>query len=83
MVLSFLVDESKLSLVEIFQIKTASKSVKFASGFLVKSQRKGSMNEDGVTDWIKQMWNRRPKKKNIFNWDVFSPHLTIAVKKLV
>ena len=44
----------------IFKRKTLPKYVKFTPGVVVRANVKGWMDEAGVCDWLKNVWNKRP-----------------------
>ena len=84
-VLSCLADGNKLPPMIIFKRKTLPKSTVFPSGVLVRAHEKGWMNETGVIDWMKNVWNKRPgavfNKRSLLVWDMFVAHRCEKVKK--
>ena len=83
-VLSYLVDATKLKPMVIFKRKTQPKE-KFPPGVVVHHHHKGWMDEDGMKLWIEKVWRSRPggllRKRSLLVWDSFRAHLVDPVKQ--
>ncbi|GFX40387.1 pogo transposable element with KRAB domain [Trichonephila clavipes] len=85
-VLSCLVDGTKLKPMDTFKRKTVPKS-NFPKGVFIHVHEKGWMDENGAKLWIKNIWQRRPgalrNPQSLLVWDMFRSHLTDNTKKLL
>ena len=83
-VLSCMADGTRLKPVVIFKRKTLPKGAKFPHGVVVKAHPKGWMDEKGTTDWLEEVWNKRPgallRQRSMLVWDMFRAHITDNVK---
>ena len=66
------------------QTKYFAKKVNFPSSIVVRAQRKGWMDEDGINFWLEKVWNQRPgavfQKRSMLVWGMFAAHLKDNVK---
>ena len=84
-VLACMADGSRLKPMIIFKRKTLPKGAKFNPGVIVRAHIKGWMDEAGVQEWLKHVWNVRSGallwKRAMLVWDQFRAHLTDTVKE--
>lgn len=84
-VLCCMADGSRLPPTIIFKRKTLPKGLKLPNGVLVRANVKGWMDENGILDWLQNVWDKRKgavfKKPSMLVWDSFKAHLTEDVKK--
>ncbi|GFV06045.1 pogo transposable element with KRAB domain [Trichonephila clavipes] len=83
---SCLADGPKFKPMVILKRKTAPKS-NFPKGVFIHVHEKGSMDENGVKLWIKNVWRKRPgalrNPQSLLVWNMFRSHLTDNTKKLL
>ena len=82
-----MVDGFKLKPMVIVKQKTIPKGEKAPPGVLVHCHSTGWMDEEGITLWLKNIWNNIPgamlKKRSLLLWDQFRAHKTDKVKDVL